>query len=649
MVIRFVCRLVTVMCLCLLPAAYSAAAASPGAPPTVPPDMPLTVRMEYARAGSRPVLIAIIEPHPGYYAYAHHSDTLRPTRAGLFADGRALATTVRYPAGEARKDVLSGKSVPTYTGPTPIFIALPEPLPAGTGVRLDLLLCSDARCTPADVVLPLPELPPALPAVTAGPWAAAWQAAQEGTALDAPPPQPGPSKGQVAVMPRIPFGAGSGDGTQLPTVALPVQNTLVYAAWRFSPRPAADAAEPADFGMALFWGMLAGVLLNVMPCVLPVITLKMSALLGTAGDRHDAGRIRRFREHNLLFAAGVLTWFACLAVLIGGFELTWGGLFQYAAVVAVMAGLVGVLGLSMLDLCTLPIIDLKAGVSGHPRSQAYLTGLTATLLATPCSGPLLGGVLAWSAMQPPGVLLVVFLSTGVGMALPYLLFAAWPSAVRLLPRPGNWLLVLERCVGVFLLGTTLYLLTILPLALAGLLAFALFGLGVVLALLRARRQSRGHPAGASRLPGGALAVLLLWGICAFWVLGKPEPVAEPAAPSAVVWEAFTPAAFRAVLGKEPVLLEFTADWCPNCKVLEMTTLTPKRLEDWKKRYNIRLMRVDMTNHDPEQQALLKALGSISIPLTAVFPAGADADKPILLRDLYTSAGLEAVLATLERQ
>jgi thiol:disulfide interchange protein DsbD len=369
----------------------------------------------------------------------------------------------------------------------------------------------------------------------------------------------------------------------------------------------------------------------------------------------DPGRLRRFREHNLLFAAGVLSWFALLAGAVSLFGLTWGGLFQYAGPVAVLAGLTGLLGVSMLNLCTLPVIDLKFGPPrsergaspSSPRLQSYAAGMTATLLATPCSGPLLGGVLAWSASRPPLTVLLVFLGVGCGMALPYLLFAARPSAVALLPRPGPWLVWLERSVGLFLLATTLWLLVLLPRATAFALAAALL---ILAAALFVRRTWR-HDWRTGRSALAALALILFCGWAALWPLAGwlLDGLAGPDEPSELeaVWEPFAAATFAQTLGQKPVLLEFTADWCPNCKALELTTLSPERLNDWKRRYGLRLFRVDMTRSDPGRDALLRALGSISIPLTAVFPAGTNARRPFVLRDLYTPGGLEKVLAGLD--
>ena len=143
--------------------------------------------------------------------------------------------------------------------------------------------------------------------------------------------------------------------------------------------------------------------------------------------------------------------------------------------------------------------------------------------------------------------------------------------------------------------------------------------------------------GPQKLFTGALALLMVCG--SIWWSVQPAP--EPAP-----WETFRADTFRSLLKKEPLMVEFTADWCPSCKFLEQTVLTPKRLHAITERYGLRLIKVDLTRPDPEAQALLRAIGSVSIPVTAIFPKGLLSNSPIVLRDLYTASQLEDALATL---
>lgn len=578
--------------------------------------LPLKTDVAYGEEGSigRPVAILWLTPQGGYHTYAHDETEGLPTTVTVRdAAGRPADVAVLYPAGRLTPDTFDpGKQIRAYSGRFPIFIRFDglaaQPEARTYSADLSMLLCSSKNCVPVQKTLEL-RLPATLSPLP--PEALqAYRQAQKGT----------PSSAQAALVPL--------SSSAAPQAAPPAE-------WRFTPRFPQAALEPAALGTALFLGLLAGLLLNVMPCVLPVLTMKISALLTASGYADEGERLRHFREHNLLFAAGILTWFLVLAVCVGGLGLAWGGLFQNAGLVYGLLILVFLLSLSLFDVFTLPVLDFKVGASSNPRSQAYLTGLVATLLATPCSGPLLGGVLGWVALQPLPVVMAVFTATGLGMALPYLVLAAWPGAARVLPKPGAWSGVMERLVGFFLMGTALYLLSILPAArrLPALVALLVCALAAWMwgqwgGLRASFRQKALVVALAVGMAGGAV----------WWsVLPAPEP-----AP----WQHFNAETFRSLLKKEPLLVEFTADWCPSCKFLEQTVLTPKRLRDIRERYGLRLIKVDLTRPDPEAQALLRAIGSVSIPVTALFPKGLLANSPLVLRDLYTSSQLDAALATL---
>ena len=402
--------------------------------------------------------------------------------------------------------------------------------------------------------------------------------------------------------------------------------------FQLEPRYSAEALEITHLGKALLLGLVAGLLLNAMPCVLPVLTLKITGLLLLGGKSNPQG-LRRFREHNIFFSLGVITLFTLLALILGGADLMWGQLYQQQSVLLVLLVLIFLMGLSMMGVFTLPIIDLKAGsrCTNH-RLQAYLSGLVSTFLATPCSGPLLGGVLGWAFTQPLFSIMVVFWAVGLGMALPYICFCIWPQLAQLLPRPGEWMKTFERIVGFCLLGTALYLLSILPvqLHLQVLMVLLLTSFG---AWLWGRFCGLSAPPLRRKL-GAAIGLILLV-LSLNWVLQPAPPLPQ--------WKEFSPHEFAQDLGKKPMLLEFTADWCPNCKFLEATVLTDERLRRWKARYGMELVRVDLTAPNAFATRLCEALGSKSIPVTALFPAGDKARQPVVLRDVYSVDDLEHAL------
>ncbi len=582
----------------------------------------LETSVEYAKWKQTSIAAVWLTISSEYHAYAHiPGSTGKPTTLSVIAPNSSTSPLhVWYPQGKEARDTFDpSANVYIYEGRVPLFVDLTDIAPGSIlQGRLELLLCSDKHCLPveSDITLAVPISP--LPDVSTLSWNSRWLAAREGSpGVEASLRQRGPVS-----FPKASPTLAAADGTLEKTAAT----------WNFSPRHVQENLEVSGLGKALLLGVLAGLLLNVMPCVLPVLTLKISALLVLGGEEDKAARLRRFRTHNLFFAAGILTLFTLLALLFSTAGFIWGQLFQSPAVVLGMLIVVFLLGLSMLGLFTLPVIDLKADVGHSPGTQAYFTGMMATLLATPCSGPLLGGVLGWAFTQPLPVLVVVFLAVGGGMSLPYIVFALRPSLATFLPRPGAWMGVLERLVGFFLMGTALYLLSLLPSSqymptLTALLAVAFGG------WIWGRFCGYDAPPRRRRLLGGLVVML---------IMGTIFLVTRPPA-QGVAWEPFSATTFRTALGKEPLLLEFTADWCPNCKALERTTLTDANLRRWQNTYKLRLVRVDLTRPDPEAQRLLQALGSSSIPLTAVFPRGLAASVPVVLRDIYSPSAMDEAL------
>ncbi|GEM_PF-134053 len=657
------------------------------------PEVTAEVFREVREGEGGALVVVWLEMPAGYHAYANDIDgsggkgsgaglptvvTVRGASSPAPAPAQTPAQTavptgtpgVLYPPGREIMDPLSpGQRVRVYEGRTPVFVRLPQDhLDRDLTASVSLLLCSDRNCLPyrGGVAFRVDGAAlGALPPADGQPWLEHLRAARPG--VQSASVRPGEEGGSSPAAPAseataaqktqgaqgaqeqvdrvtIPFGKG---GRSVPLPGMPdaqasanatgggVSDTLpgIIIHWNFAPRYQVPELEVSGLGKALLLGLLAGLLLNLMPCVLPVISLKLSGFVAVAGLGGDDARRAHFREHNLLFAAGIMAWFLLLAFILGGAGLAWGQLFQRPGVVLGLLLVVFGLGLSMFGLFTLPVLDLKAvGTGGASRAQPFFTGLVATLLATPCSGPLLGGVLGWAFQQPPEIMAFVFISVGVGMALPYLVLAARPGLVRHLPRPGAWTGTLEQLVGFFLMGTSVYLLTILP------EAWLMPALVTLLAVAFAAwiwGRWGGFDASPRRRTVVRLAAAALVAV-AVWLSFAPS--APPAR-----WEPFDPAAFRAMLGREPLIVDFTADWCPNCKLLEQTTLSGAAVSEWARNHGARLVRVDLTEESPEAQALLRALGSSSIPVVALFPKGLLSASPVVLRDLFTTGQMEQAL------
>lgn len=616
---------VCVASICLLLLAVSARAGS------------VWADIQFAREAEGIVAAVILRMPDDAHAYARESgDAGRPTNLSFsLAEGGALP--VWYPRGDMQRDYYDkNATIYAYDNGTVLFVRLPaDATGSAYSAQLSLLVCTRRNCLPVE--LPLKGTVPAgLPEAAQQTWYQDWR---QLSSAEPETPKTGTRRFSLAGGGEAAQGAGITWSTvapeladSLPSTDAPLPPPPGEFDFQLEPRYSSEVLEITHLGKALLLGLVAGLLLNAMPCVLPVLTLKITGLLLLGGKSNPQG-LRRFREHNIFFSLGVITLFTLLALILGGADLMWGQLYQQQSVLLVLLVLIFLMGLSMMGVFTLPIIDLKAGsrCTNH-RLQAYLSGLVSTFLATPCSGPLLGGVLGWAFTQPLFSIMVVFWAVGLGMALPYICFCIWPQLAQLLPRPGEWMKTFERIVGFCLLGTALYLLSILPvqLHLQVLMVLLLTSFG---AWLWGRFCGLSAPPLRRKL-GAAIGLILLV-LSLNWVLQPAPPLPQ--------WKEFSPHEFAQDLGKKPMLLEFTADWCPNCKFLEATVLTDERLRRWKARYGMELVRVDLTAPNAFATRLCEALGSKSIPVTALFPAGDRARQPVVLRDVYSVDDLEHAL------
>ena len=415
-----------------------------------------------------------------------------------------------------------------------------------------------------------------------------------------------------------------------------------------SPRPQEiqnPKSEIQNLWAALLSGFLGGLILNLMPCVLPVIALKIFGFVA------QAGRSRRaILGHGLAFAAGVFAWFLGLgAVIVGlraaGGAATWAFQFQNVWFNLALSAIVLVFALNLFGIFELVLpgrATTRLGEAGAHEGWlgSFFQGMFATLLATPCTGPFLGASLGFAFSQPAAVTLAFFACMAAGLALPYVLLSAQPAWVRFLPKPGAWMERLKQFMGFPLLAALLWLLYIVgqqrgPDAIvwagAFLLALALacwlYGLA---SAPTARRRA---------IPLlGALALALGGG----WLfLGTLFPSAV-AAQSATVenkdgipWQPFTQAALDKLLAEgKPVFVDFTAAWCLSCKYNERTAIDTPAVRAKFRELGIVPLRADWTNANPEITAALQRFGRVGVPFYVLYPAGKPSE-PITLPELLT--------------
>jgi len=404
----------------------------------------------------------------------------------------------------------------------------------------------------------------------------------------------------------------------------------------------AGAIDQTPLLPMILLAFLGGLILNVMPCVLPVIGLKILSFVEQAG--HDR---RRILVLNLWYSLGIISVFLVLAGLAIGLKLGWGQQFQRPGFSIVMAAIVFAMGLSFLGVWEIPIPGFvgrgKAAevAQGEGVTGAFVKGVLTTILATPCAGPYLLSAFAWALRQPAPTTLLVFVTVALGMASPYLLIGAFPNLLRALPKPGAWMETFKQIMGFVLLATVVYLFTILDpsyvVPTLGLL-FAIWAgcwwIGREALVLADTGSKVRAWLGASAFVG-AVWILMFPGIGGITghasLPGLQKVLADRFRERAELQLAeqgleVVPAR-NLPTGTSTVLIDFTADWCPNCKLVEATALSSGKVRELVERNGVVTMTADWTYPSKDVDKMLKGLGYNGIPVVAILPAG-DPNHPI---------------------
>ncbi len=513
-------------------------------------------------------------------------------------DGGPYRIRVIYPAGSVHRDPGSSKSVFIYSG----IVDIPYSVEGGgengkASVVIDMLMCSSSTCMPMKGSFEIEF--------------------KRNNAGDFQSHGPGGS-----ISPEL--SGGSGELFSLDSIG-----TDQGSDEKFTPRFLQQ--KVTGLWQAILLGIIAGFVLNLMPCVFPVVGLKVMALV-----KHAGGGRKPVIVHSLVFSAGIISSFLILASLaaLGGYQ--WGGLFQSSYFIFFMILFVTVLSLSMLGLYTIniPGFAARASVKTVPGlADSFVKGLMATLLATPCSGPFLGAVLAWLLLQKTVYIYTVFVSIGTGMALPYMALALRPGLVNRLPSSGQWMVRVEKAMGVLLLGTAFYLLYVMNggSRYSALLAISAAGVAAFIA----RKYLSFIDIKFKKTVFFVAMAVFSTGI--YWA-GERYVFSSSGVQQQAGAGGFTFTGLKnSVSGGKTVVVEFTADWCPNCKVLEYTVFRDSEVRKILGESGTVFLKADITVKGSEGEALLKKLGGRSIPFLAVFPPGKGYTSPICLMDIYSTS------------
>lgn len=468
--------------------------------------------------------------------------------------------------------------------------------------------------------------------------------------------------------------AGEGRRAEVLTIVLPEEFCATLAGdastplleRTFSTTPSAGGNEPLL--LYLFFALVGGLLLNIMPCVLPVIALKIFGLVKMAGD--SPGRIVRL---GWSFSAGILASFFALALLVivlqyAGEQVGWGFQFQEPLFVIAMTAVVFAFGLNLFGVFEIRLpgsavsglsaLATRQDTEGKWYGASFGEGVFATVLATPCTAPYLGSALGFAFAQPWWVILLIFGTVALGMALPYLVLTARPAWLRFLPKPGEWMVTAKQFMGFLMMATLLWLLYVLgkQLGMEAVIWTGAFLLSVGAAcwlvgrfatLTASRRTLRTIWVAALLLVAAGYLVFLESALNVRSVIAgiSDTPGNATDAGDGIAWKPFTLQGLEADLkGDRPVFIDFTAEWCLTCKVNEKAVMGDRAVVEKFRELNVIPIRADWTNRNPDITRLLAKFGRSGVPLYVVFSPGKP-NAPAILPEVITRA---VVLEALDR-
>ncbi len=458
----------------------------------------------------------------------------------------------------------------------------------------------------------------------------------------------------VALPGVVPGAAAASIATTAATASAPASSAPI-AAQSLNPQSGEPIASRApvsslsELFKASGLAFLGGLLLNLMPCVFPVLFIKGLALVRSSNEERHV-----LRAHGFIYAAGILVSFwalvaALLALRAAGSHLGWGYQFQSPIFLALMASLLFFLGLSLAGQFEIGLTLTSAGGSLAAKpgyAGSFFTGVLAVVVATPCTAPLMGAAIGYALQQSPVVTFAVFTALALGLAAPYVALTLQPAWTKFLPRPGVWMDLLKQATAIPIFATVIWLAWVLAQAYGATILAALLACLLLVAIA-------GWFLGrwpATRWATAVAGVILL-GVIAVSVftpakLAATVPVSTATAAQGA-WEPWTAEAVSRYQSQgRPVFVDFTASWCLSCQVNERVALSRPEVQKAFAEANVALLRADWTQHDDAIGNALAALGRSGVPAYALYLPGEK--SPRLLPEVLTPGIVTEALGNLPR-
>ncbi len=405
--------------------------------------------------------------------------------------------------------------------------------------------------------------------------------------------------------------------------------------------------------MYLLFALIGGFILNLTPCVLPVLSLRAFSLINQSqSDR------KKITVNSLVYSAGVLFSFLVLAVIIILLKTTgqlvgWGFQFQNPAFVLVMTSILFVFSLSLFDVFTITAPDpsmagklsRKEGVAG-----AFFMGIFAVLLGTPCTAPILGAALTFAFAQPASTIILMFTLLGIGMALPFIIIAFKPNFVKKLPKPGEWMNVLKEIMGFLLLFWAVKMLQVLQLQIGGrgLISFIFFLLALALSFRIIGRYVRPDVPFKKKFFALIVAVLIAILVGMNTINLSVDRAGNEGVSDMIKgrWQEFSPEKIAQLREEEvPVFIDFTAAWCTTCYTNEITVLFANDIQDAFEEKGVELFIADFTSYDEVIAEWIQKFGRVGVPVYVFYLPGED--DPVVLPEIITKRMIFDVLERIE--